>query len=44
MLTGVLSLLSAQDDGVAPEEGERLHRGGVDGGDRVVIGSGLVDD
>jgi len=42
--TGVLALLAADDDGVAPEELEELHGGGVELGDRVVVRGALIDD
>lgn len=43
-LTGVLALLAAQDDGVATEEREQLHRGGVERRDRVIVRRRLVHD
>jgi hypothetical protein len=41
--TGVLPLLSPDDDGVAPEELKQLHRGGVELSNRVVIRGRLVN-
>jgi hypothetical protein len=42
--TSILSLLSPDNDGIAPEELKELHRGGVEVGDRVVIRRRLVHD